>query len=152
MKHTLLFLGTFLFTNFTLTGQNQEEVAPVLSDSFAIGADFQYPTERIVYEMFDIQKPPAFPGGEKELLKFLAENLKLPPNYADSYSNFTSTALTFIIDTDGSISEKKVLRNNGPLAQSALKMLDQMPCWSPGMKDGQPVPVKFTLPVRVKLE
>ena len=133
-----------------LLAQSNDELAPVWSDTFAIGAEWQIP-ERIVYDMFDIEKPPVYPGGEKELLKYLAENIKYPPMNRDN-NLVTMVAITFVVETDGSISTKQVIKNDGPLAQSALEVLDRMPCWTPGMKNGQAVAVRFTLPIRVHLE
>lgn len=121
-----------------------------MSDTFAIGAELSVP-ERVVYEMFDVEKPPVFPGGERALLKFLAENIKYP-TAARENNPVTSVAITFIVETDGSISTKKVIRNDGLFAQSVLEVLDRMPCWLPGLKNGQPVAVQFVLPVRVHLE
>ena len=141
-------IALLLLLSFTLDAQNDGELAPVLNDTFAIGAELQSP-ERIVYEMFDIEKPPVYPGGTKELLKYLAENIKYPPMNRDS-NIISMIAVTFVVEPDGSISSKKVLRGI-ELATSVLEVIDRMPRWTPGMKNGQPVPVRFTLPIRLFL-
>ncbi len=145
MKVTL-FLAFYALAITTLVAQSEVEQAPILSDTFTISQ----PPQRVVYKMFDLQKPPVYPGGEKELLKFLAENVRYPPQKPESNAT-GSLAISFVIEADGSMSTKKVLRG-GELAESLLKVLDLMPRWSPGMVNGQPVAVEFILPVRIHLE
>ena len=145
MKQVILFLTIPWLALSSLAAQNDPDAPPDLSDLPTF--DSIYP-QRVVYEMFDIEQPPKFPGGEKELLKYLAEHIKYPAVAADS--SFPGPfAVSFIVELDGSITSIKVIRNDGPFAQSALKVISQMPHWSPGLKNGRPVAVKFTLPVRL---
>lgn len=59
----------------------------------------------------------------------------------------------FIIEKDGSISHPEIIRSVGSgCDEEVLRVIGQMPKWSPGKKDGQPVPVSFTLPVKFKLD
>ncbi len=146
MKSLFLSLVFSLLTLSSITAQNDTKASPNLSAP----PPFSLYPERIVYEMFDIEKPPAYPGGEKELLKYLMENIKYPPQNREN-NIISMIVMTFVIDTDGSVTEKKVIRGI-EIADSILIALDQMPRWSPGMKDGQPVPVRFTLPIRLHWE
>lgn len=145
MKHRLLFLSIFFLTIFSLVAQDDTEASPSLSDIPPL--DSLYP-ERVVYDMFDIEVPPKYPGGEKELLKYLAENIKYPAVTRDSYIP-GPFAVSFIVEADGSISTKKVMRTNEAFAKAVLEGIDQMPRWSPGMKNGEPVAVQFIMPIRL---
>ncbi len=119
----------------------------MLSDTLAIGAEFRIP-ERLVYKMSAIEKPPVYPGGEKELLKFIMEHIKYP--YPSSNREIyvpSSVAVSFIIEVDGSVSSGKVLKGM-ELAPSLLDAIAKMPQWTPGMMNGRPVAVEFILPIR----
>jgi periplasmic protein TonB len=110
------------------------------------------PEPEKTYELFDIQKQPSFPGGEKELLKYLAENIKYPP-LARENNIQGKVALTFVVNKDGSISDVSVLKDiGGGCGKEALRVVGSMPKWVPGEANGNPVKVRFTLPVQFRLE
>ena len=61
--------------------------------------------------------------------------------------------LTFVVSTDGSISETKVVKGlAGGCSEEALRVIKLMPKWKPGKQNGRPVPVYFTIPVTFKLQ
>jgi protein TonB len=104
------------------------------------------------FEMFDIQKPPSFPGGEKELLKYLAENIKYPPLARENNIQGT-VALTFVIGKNGQVTDVAILKDiGGGCGKEAVRVVNTMPKWIPGEANGNPVKVRFTLPVRFRLE
>lgn len=105
-----------------------------------------------IYEGFTVQKPPTFPGGERELLKFLAEHIKYPP-LARENGIQGNVALTFVVDKEGRVNDVTVLRDiGGGCGKEAVRVMHAMPRWSPGEANGYPVKVRFTLPVRFRLE
>ena len=80
------------------------------------------------YQIFDIQKPPSFPGGERELLKYLAENIKYPP-LARENNIQGSVALSFVIQKDGSVSDVSVLKDiGGGCGKEAERLIGIMRC------------------------
>jgi len=104
------------------------------------------------YEMFDIQKPPSFPGGEKALQQFLAENIKYPA-LARENNIQGNCAIAFVVNKDGSVSDIQILKDiGGGCGKEAIRVVQTMPKWSPGEANGHAVKVKFTLPVRFRLE
>jgi protein TonB len=104
------------------------------------------------YELFDIQKPPSFPGGEKALMEYLARNIQYPALARENNIQGTA-ALTFVVNKDGSISEVKIVKDpGGGCGKEAERVVKGMPKWTPGEANGNPVKVRFTLPVRFKLE
>ena len=114
--------------------------------------DAPKPVEEKTYEMFDIQKPPSFPGGEGELLKYLAENIKYPPLARENNIQGV-VALTFVVGKDGKVREVKIVKDiGGGCGKEAVRVVETMPKWLPGEANGNPVKVRFTLPVRFKLE
>ncbi len=138
----------------TDTKQGNDDAAPAIEDAPELKVvEAPAPVvEDKTYEMFDIQKPPSFPGGEKELLKFLAENIKYPP-LARENNIQGNVALTFVVNKDGRVSDVTILRDiGGGCGKEAVRVVNSMPKWNPGEANGNKVKVRFTLPVRFKLE
>ena len=134
--------------------KGNDEAAPTIEENPSELAVVEAPkvVEDKTYEMFDIQKPPSFPGGERELLKFLAENIKYPP-LARENNIQGNVALTFVVNKNGSVSDVTILRDiGGGCGKEAVRVVHSMPKWNPGEANGNPVKVRFTLPVRFKLE
>lgn len=95
---------------------------------------------------------PQFPGGDIELLKFFGTNIKYPP-LAKVHDVQGIVILGFTIMEDGSVQDLEIIRGIDPsIAEEALRLAKEMPTWSPGKVNGEPVKVAFKLPVRFKLE
>ena len=94
---------------------------------------------------------PQFPGGHSKLLEYIAHNLKYP---AEAEMNCTQGRViaTFVVEEDGSISNAKVVRSIDPLLDAeALRIINTMPKWQPGMQNGKAVRVKYTIPISFNL-
>ena len=137
------------------TKKGNDEAPPTIDENpqeLAIVEAPKAPVEEKTYEMFDIQKPPSFPGGEAELLKYLAQNIKYPPLARENNIQGV-VALTFVIAKDGSVRDVNVVKDiGGGCGKEAVRVVQTMPKWIPGEANGNPVKVRFTLPVRFKLE
>ncbi len=105
-----------------------------------------------VYEGFDVQKMPSFPGGESELLLYLSRNIVYPAMARES--GITGpVVLSFVVNTDGSVSDIAVLKDpGGGCAKETIRVVQSMPRWSPGEANGRAVKVRFILPVRFDLQ
>lgn len=110
------------------------------------------PAEEETFEMFGVQKPPSFPGGENELMLFLAKNIKYPA-LANENRIQGSVHLSFVVNKDGTVSDVTIVRDiGGGCGKEAVRVVSNMPKWSPGEANGHPVKVRYRLPVRFKLE
>jgi len=99
----------------------------------------------------EAEKMPQFPGGESALFQFLETNLKYPA-IASENGIEGQVVVSFIVEKDGRLSNAKILRDiGGGCGQAALRLISQMPKWTPGAHQGQPVRVQYTLPVKFKL-
>ncbi len=108
--------------------------------------------DNTTYDLAGVQKPPTFPGGEYDLLKFLAENIHYPAMARDAGIS-GNVAITFVVNKDGSVSDAQVLKDiGGGCGKEAMRVIALMPRWSPGEANSHPVKVRFTLPVRFRLE
>ena len=99
-----------------------------------------------------VEEQPMFPGGMEAMMKFLQENIKYP---AQAQSNGVQgrVIVQFVVNKDGSVSNDTVVRSVDPLLDAeALRVVRAMPNWIPGKQKGEPVRVRFTLPVTFRLD
>lgn len=94
---------------------------------------------------------PEFPGGSIALSKFLQRNIRYPEE-AKKNKVQGKVYVKFVVQVDGSISDIKVLRGIGSgCDEEAIRVVEAMPKWKPGEKDGKPVPTEFVLPFSFRL-
>ena len=99
-----------------------------------------------------VEQMPEYPGGMSELMKYIARNIKYPAD-ALREKKQGRVIVQFIVGTDGYTSDFKVMKSVSPsLDAEAIRVLANMPRWTPGMQRGETVPVKFTVPVTFKLD
>lgn len=126
----------------------EEVVAPVSPEAKEAPADSTAKEEVFMVA----EQMPEYPGGMKEMLKFLQENVKYPEN-AMKNNVQGRVIVQFVVEKDGTPTEFKVARSVDPdLDAEALRVLQTMPKWKPGMQRGEVVRVKFTVPVSFKLQ
>ena len=96
-----------------------------------------------IYEVAEEQ--PAFPSGISGLSKFLNENVS--PSVLEKGLHGRVFA-SFVVEKDGSLSDFKIVKPVDPdLDKETLRLLKSMPRWSPGTINGEPVRVRYTVPV-----
>lgn len=138
--------------------QNQTKMEPLSMTT----REYSY-TENSVEEKKDSISPqgepvldevdvmPEYPGGRVALMKFLMENVRYPQ--AAIENNITGRVIVrFVVEKDGKISNVKVEKSVDPtLDAEAKRVVQAMPKWNPGKRDGQLVRVKYALPVTFRL-
>lgn len=108
-------------------------------------------TEEKPKETYEIQVMPQPFGGEAAWAKFLQKNLHYPPQAVDAHAQ-GKVFLSFIIEKDGHITDIVVERGVGyGLDEEAVRVLKLAPAWKPGIQNGHPVRVKFTMPISFQL-
>ena len=99
-----------------------------------------------------VEKMPSFPGGDAELLKYIASNIKYPKESQDNGEQ-GRVICSFIVGRDGSVNNPEVLRGVTPLLnEEAVRVINTMPRWNPGMQRGKAVAVKYTVPITFRLK
>lgn len=99
-----------------------------------------------------VEKMPVYPGGQSALLRKLASEIRYPKAAQDSGIQGTVIG-SFIVNTDGSVSDAAVVRGVDPsLDQEALRVIRTLNGWTPGEQRGQKVRVKYTLPIQFSLQ
>ena len=95
---------------------------------------------------------PEFPGGQALLLKYLATRIKYPV-IAQENGIQGRVSCSFVVDTDGSLKDIKVVRGIDPsLDKEAVRVIREMPKWNPGVQNDMAVAVKYTVPVTFRLQ
>ena len=109
------------------------------------------PEEQTIFEV--VEQMPEFPnGGMAGLMQFLSKNIKYP-TIAQENGTQGRVTVQFVVNKDGSIVDATVLRGVDPyLDKEAIRVINSMPKWKPGMQRGKPVRVKYTVPVMFRLQ
>ena len=94
-----------------------------------------------------ITSQPEFPGGKKELAKYLSNNIRYPRNSRNSSSR-GSVIVCFKIEKDGTIADVKVLKGvNKILNKEAKRVVSNMPNWKPAYEDGIAISKVLRIPI-----
>ena len=104
-------------------------------------------------QVFDVvEKMPEYPGGQAALFEYLSTNVKYPAD-AEKKKVEGRVLVTFIVNTDGSITDIELVRKAFPsLDAEAVRVISGMPKWIPGEQKGQKVRVKYTVPLPFRLK
>ena len=98
-----------------------------------------------------VEQMPEFPGGLEQMYSFIRKNLRYPAE-ATRLGLEGTVIVTFVVNKTGEISDIQVIKEvGGGTAEEAIRVVKKMKPWKPGVQNGQPVPVRFTLPLRFSL-
>jgi protein TonB len=127
---------TLLGTTFRVSAQGDDvESSPCTPDSME--------TFSIVEQM------PKFPGGEAEMFRYLAKEVKFA-HYSSDGAPSDRTYITFVIRQDGRICGVEVFGGwPDDFAEQMRTKIYAMPQWEPGRNRGKPVNVRYYLPFKI---
>ena len=99
-----------------------------------------------------VEQMPQFPGGEKELLSYIAKNLHYPIVAAENGVQ-GKVFIRFVVSVLGIVEGVEVIRSLDPYCdKEAMRVVAALPQWIPGKQNGRNVPVYYTLPIIFKLQ
>jgi len=139
-------------TTFTNTkGKLQIVVFQDMRSAMANSIKVDQPTSPDVVSFAAVEKLPSFPGGEEAFSKFLASHIHYPKIAKDQKMQ-GRVFISFIVEKDGKLNDIKVLRDiGGGCGPEAIRVLSESPNWNPGMQNGKPVRVAYTMPINFSL-
>ena len=121
----------------------KEEMPPMVKmnkETKAVGV------ENKVFTVAEVM--PSFPN----VNAWLASHIQYPAVAAENGVQ-GRVIVKFVVGRDGSVSQAQIVRGvDQALDREALRVVNSMPKWSPGMNNGQPANVWFTLPITFKLQ
>lgn len=95
--------------------------------------------------------PPEFPGGMQALTKFIASHVQYP-EIARENGIQGKVHVQFVINNRGEVENVIVARSvDAALDKEAIRVIQSLPKWTPGMQRGKPVRTLFTVPIDFKL-
>ena len=128
------------------TQNGQKEPEPVRSEPLNMP---QPVNSTRVYDV--VEQMPSFPGGISGLMTYLNQNTRYPA-VAQENGVQGRVVVSFVVGKDGHISDVTVLRSVDPsLDKEAIRVVRNMPRWTPGKQGGEPVRVRYNVPVSFRL-
>lgn len=95
-----------------------------------------------------VEEEPAFPGGYEKLSEYLSNEITYPQVASESGIQGI-VYVDFIIEPNGDITNVKTKRGiGGECDEEAIRVVKNMPNWSPGKQRGIPVRVQINLPIK----
>ncbi len=96
---------------------------------------------------FIVEQMPEFPGGELALRNFIQSNA-VYPKAAKRKEIQGRVYVSFVIDERGYVTNVKVARGVDPLLDAeAVRVVNSMPRWKPGMQRGKAIKTSYTIPI-----
>lgn len=93
---------------------------------------------------------PEFNGGQVELYKWLARNIKYPQE-AKNNKIEGRVFVKFVIEASGEIGEVNITKGIGyGCDEEAARVIKNMPKWKPAMQNGYPVAIYYNMPIVFK--
>ena len=87
-----------------------------------------------------------FPGGELEMFRYLMNAIKYPVN--PPVEGKVRVVVQFTVNVDGSLSDFSIMKGGAePFNAEALRVVREMPKWTPALDNGKPVATTYTLPI-----
>ncbi len=113
----------------------------------------KFPTEidttGVVFAL--VEQQAEFAGGIQSMSQFLGRTMKYPSE-ARRRGIQGTVFLSFIVNTDGSISDITLVKGIGKECdQEAIRVISLSPKWIPGTQNGKAVRSRFVLPLKFKL-
>ena len=98
-----------------------------------------------------VEQMPTFPGGNEAMYRHIYNNLKYPATAREN-GIYGQVIVQFVVSENGDIQNARVARGiGGGCNEEALRVVNNMPKWTPGKHNGRNVPVTFTLPIKFGL-
>ncbi|MCI9608192.1 MAG: energy transducer TonB [Muribaculaceae bacterium] len=127
----------------------QAQFRQVITYQTVVGGNRVVSREAFTFDSVD--EEPHFPGGDGAMMKFINRERRYP---ADAFeAGIQGRVLcSFVVQTDGTISNAEVLRGvDKSLNREALRIIERMPRWVAGKIGDTKVPVYCILPITFRL-
>jgi len=92
-----------------------------------------------------VEVKPDFPGGMAKFYQYVGKNFRVPEEDIKG-----KIFVQFVVEKDGSLTDIKVVRDLGfGTGKEAERVLKNCPKWKPGIQNGRPVRVLYSLPISI---
>ncbi len=98
----------------------------------------------VIYTSSQVTFPPKFKGGKSAMDAFIKRNFNV------KVSKKGQILVAFVVEKDGKLTEVGVLEDAGKgTADEAIRVMNNSPKWKPGILNGNPVRVQFSIVISV---
>jgi len=98
-----------------------------------------------------VERAPEFPGGLNAFGLFLTRSIRYPVTAREGNKQ-GRVIVNFVVEGDGSLTNFRIARSAGAdLDEEALRVMGMSPKWLPGMQNGRPVRVAYSVPINFTL-
>ena len=105
--------------------------------------DVKIVEDNTVYNAVEVR--PDFPGGIQKFYDFVGKNYRAPDEDVKG-----KVFVQFVVEKDGTLTDIKVMRDLGyGTGAEAIRVLKKSPRWKPGIQNGRPVRVLYSLPISI---
>ncbi len=105
--------------------------------------DVKIVEDNTIYNAVEVK--PDYPGGIQKFLDFVGKNFNAPEEDVKG-----KILVTFVVEKDGTLTDIKVLRDLGyGTGNEAIRVLKKSVKWKPGIQNGRPVRVQYSLPISI---
>ena len=140
---------TDIKTDIATVTQEGDEDADIVIETAPVVTQAPVVEKKKVYDF--IEQMPEYPGGTKKLYDYLYANIEYPRMARDNGVEGT-VYLKFIVDEKGEVSDVQLLRGIGAgCDEEAMRVVRNMPNWTPGKQNGAPAAVWYKLPIKFSL-
>jgi|SRR5665213_2118235 len=131
-----LFISILTLVVFTATAQKSDTLKGLAADTLIFTS---------------VQQEPEFPTGLDNFYRLLMMNIRYPARAREHHTQ-GRVIVTMIIEKDGSLSQVKVVRGIGDgCDEESVRVIKLSPPWKPGMQNGRPVRVAYSIPISFRL-
>lgn len=141
-------IGGIIMTGEVIEGDIDLDPQEIIDGNMEM--EFEEPEEKI-FQFVEVM--PEFPGGVDELMKFLRKNIEYP-QFEKEHNIQGTVVAEFIVTDAGKIENIKIVRpvtGSQYFNREVIRVIKTMPDWKPGTQSGEPVKVKYNLPVTFRL-
>lgn len=114
-------------------------------------------TTKVVLDKDGIYSRPAtmpmYPGGQPALSTYVSDNIKYDQAAVDADASGT-VMVSFVVDEKGKVEDAQIVGKgvDANLDREAVRVVEQMPAWTPGTVKGKNVKTRLTLPIVFQIE
>lgn len=105
-----------------------------------------------IHSQRSVQVQPEYPGGLQEFVKYVIS--RLDGINVDQASGNIRMSFTFVIEKDGTLTDIRIVDDGGhpSIASRAVRVLGWSPKWQPGVNNGRPVRVSYSIPIIIQVQ
>lgn len=135
-----------------------DTITTIIDGLFIMGEISSMPIDSIDSDVYSdvltyVDQMPEYPGGMDSLYSFLKKNIQIPEVLKGLGINHAYALIRFIVEKDGKISNFHIEYQTDPIfPEEVIRVLGNMPNWTPARHNGEIVRCYFSLPVGGDIE